>query len=421
MPNNIGGEIMKAEIIAVGTEILLGDIVNTNAQYIARRLADIGINVYYQTAVGDNPDRVREAYKLAFSRADMVITTGGLGPTKDDLTKEAGAEYFNRKMYLHEPSYELLVQFFKKRDMTVSESNRKQALMPENSIVLPNDHGTAPGCIIEDADKVLVMMPGPPREMKPMFENHVIPYLKKYEKGVLLSKVLRICGIGESAMAEKIDDIIEGQTNPTVAPYAKEGEVTLRITARAEDASEAEKIIEPVETEIRNRLGEDIYGTGEKPLEYVLAEKIIKKNLTIATAESCTGGLLAGKIINYPGISKVYLEGAVTYSNEAKMRNLGVSEDTLTKHGAVSHETAAEMARGIAERAGTDIGLSTTGIAGPDGGTEEKPVGLVYLGLYIKGEVKTKRLDLWGDRQKVRERAVISAIDWLRREVDKVK
>lgn len=408
---------MKAEIIAVGTELLLGDIINTNAQYIARRLANLGIDVFHQSVVGDNVSRLKEELSLAFSRSDMVITTGGLGPTKDDLTKETGAEFFNKKLVLHEESLNRIKEYFNKLNRTVNEGNMKQAYFPEGATILQNNHGTAPGSIIEDNGKILVVLPGPPREMKPMFEDYVVPYLKKYQKSILFSKVLRICGIGEGHMAEQISDIIDNGINPTVAPYAKEGEVTLRITASASTEGEAENLIAPMEKEIRKRLGVNVYGTGDTTLEAVVGELLISKSLTIAVAESCTGGLLAGRLVNYPGISEVLLEGAVTYSNDAKMKRLGVKKETLEAHGAVSEETAAEMAEGIALAAGTRIGLSTTGIAGPGGGSPEKPVGLVYIGLYIDVKVTVKRLNCPGDRQAVRNRTVVSALDLLRREI----
>lgn len=411
---------MRAEILAVGTELLLGDIVNTNAQYLARRLADLGILVYHQTVVGDNEERLFNAYKLAFERSELVITTGGLGPTKDDLTKEVGARYFNKKFYVHQESLTKLEEFFSKRDLVVNQGNRKQAYIPEGGYILPNDHGTAPGCIIDEDSKVLIMLPGPPKEMVPMFENYVVPYLKKFQAGIIFSKTLRICGIGEGHMAEKIGDIIDNQINPTVAPYAKEGDVTLRITAKAETIEKAEKLIIPTENKIRDRLGEDIYGVGETTLENVVGELLVSKKLTIAVAESCTGGLLAGKLINYPGISSVFIDGVVSYSNESKIKRLGVNSETIRRYGAVSSEVAQEMAIGIAKTSNAKIGLSTTGIAGPSGGTDKKPVGLVYLGLYLNGSVKTKELNLWGDRQKIRERAVIQLLDWLRRELNDI-
>lgn len=409
---------MKAEILSVGTELLLGDILNTNAQYISRELANLGINVYYQTVVGDNPERLKNAYNFALSRADVVITTGGLGPTKDDLTKEIAAEYFNKQLILDKKSLEDIEDFFKKINREISENNKKQAYFPEGCIIIENNNGTAPGCIIEENNKIAILLPGPPKEMIPMLKESVIPYLSKFNEGTLISKVLRITGIGESSVDNLIGDIIDRQINPTVAPYAKDNEVILRLTAKTNNEEEAYKIIQPVEKEIRDKLGDiNVYGIGDETIEEVVAKLLINNKFTISTAESCTGGLLAGKLINYPGISSVFLEGAVTYSNGAKISRLKVKEETLNKFGAVSSECAAEMAEGIAKVSGTNIGVSTTGIAGPDGGSEEKPVGCVYVGLYINGILKTKKLNLTGSRQKIRDRAVASTLDWLRREL----
>ncbi len=408
---------MKAEIIAVGTEILLGDIVNTNAQYIAKRLADLGIAVYHQSVVGDNRERLLQAYTLAFSRADLVITTGGLGPTKDDLTKEVTFEYFGKDSVVNETSLKILQGYFKDMNRPMAKSNLKQVYFPVDALILPNNNGTAPGCIIEENRKIIALLPGPPREMKPMFEEAVVPYLKKFQQGVLVSKVLRVVGVGESTAAEMLEDILDNQTNPTVAPYAKEGEVTFRITAKADTNDEGMRLIEPMEDLIRSRLGSNIYGQGNTTLENVLGEMLVNKKLTIATAESCTGGMVASKLINYPGISSAFTQGVVTYSNEAKINRLGVKPETLDKYGAVSGEVAAEMAEGIAKTAGVSIGISTTGIAGPGGGSKEKPVGIVYLGICIHGQVKTKMLRLSGDRQKIRERATMQLLDLVRREL----
>lgn len=410
---------MKAEILAVGTEILLGNIVNTNSYYISKRLADLGIEVYHQTVVGDNEERLKEAYNSAFKRADLVITTGGLGPTKDDLTKEVAFNYFGKKAVLHKESLKRIEEFFKQIDRTMGESNKKQAYFPEDVTIMQNNNGTAPGCIIEENNKILVVLPGPPREMKPMFEESVVPYLMKYQNGVLYSKTLRIIGMGESKVAELLDDILEDSKNPTVAPYAKDSEVTLRITSKAKDEEKAKQLSDPVEKEIRDRLGIAIYAEGETLIEEVVGKLLIENNITIATAESCTGGLLAGKIINCPGISSVFKEGIITYTNEAKIKRLGVNKETIEKFGVVSSETAAEMAKGVAKFACSDIGISTTGIAGPEGGTDEKPVGLVCVGLYIKGQLKTKELHLVGDRQRIRDHAVIRILEWLRREIIK--
>lgn len=411
---------MKCEILAVGTEILLGDIVNTNAQYIAKRLSEEGIFVYYQSVIGDNPDRLKKAYELAFSRSDLVITTGGLGPTKDDLTKEIAFEYFNKTSVCHKESLEHIKSYFEKTGRQMGKTNEKQAYFPEDAIILKNNNGTAPGCIIEENNKILIMLPGPPKEMKLMFEESVIPYLKKFSNEVLVSKVLRVVGVGESLAAEMIGNLIDS-INPTVAPYAKNSEMVFRITAKANSEIEANKLIEPVENEIRNILGDNIYGEGEVTLENVIGEMLVNRGLTISTAESCTGGMVSSRLINYPGISQSLLEGVVTYSNEAKMNRINVKKEILEKFGAVSHEVASQMAEGVAKTSGADIGISTTGVAGPGGGTAEKPVGRVYVGLYYKGKITTKELNLVGDRQKIRVKATINVLDMLRRELLKDK
>ncbi|NSJ92682.1 competence/damage-inducible protein A, partial [Coprococcus sp. MSK.21.13] len=325
---------MNAEIIAVGTEILLGDIVNTNAQFLSKKLAQMGISVYHQSVVGDNSNRLKEELNESFKRSDIVITTGGLGPTKDDLTKEIGAEYFNKEMILNEESLETIKNYFKKQGRKLSKNNEKQAYFPKDSIILPNNFGTAPGCIIEENNKYLIMLPGPPREIIPMFEQHVVPYLKKFNEGVLISKVLKICGMGESQVVTEINHLIENQTNPTVAPYAKENEVTLRLTAKASNEEDALSLIAPLEKEIKDILGDNIYGTDSDTLEGVIGNFLIENNLSIATAESCTGGLLCGRLVNYPGISKCLVEGIVTYSNDSKMNRIGVKKETLENFGA---------------------------------------------------------------------------------------
>ena len=407
---------MNAEILAVGTEILLGDIVNTNAQYIAQGLAELGIDVFYQTVVGDNPDRMKTAMNIAFERADIIITTGGLGPTGDDLTKEIGAEYFGRKLILDEKALDRIKKFFDKMKRPMTDNNVKQAMVPVNSTVMYNENGTAPGIIIEDNNKILIMMPGPPKEMKPMFSKQVKPYLALKQNHTLVSRTLRIAGVGESAMESMVRDMIDRQSNPTIAPYAKDTESILRITASAKTTEEAEKIIEPIAEEIYRRFGDSVYAEGETSIQETVAKILIDKKVTIAVAESCTGGLVAAKLIEYPGISEVLLEGAVTYSNEAKKRRLGVKDETLSAYGAVSAETAAEMAKGIAMTSGADIGVSTTGVAGP-GPSEGKPEGLVYVGVYIGGKSYVKELHLAEKRNVIRERAAYSALDFLRRKL----
>lgn len=401
--------------MSVGTELLLGDILNTNAQYLSRRLADLGIPVYFHTTVGDNPERLKKVLEIAFSRSDMVIATGGLGPTQDDLTKEISAEFFNKKLVLHEESLKRIKEFFERRGLNLTEGNIKQAYIIEGGRVIPNDWGTAPGIILEEGSKILILLPGPPKEMIPMFETYVVPYLSTFSSGIIYSKVLRVCGIGESFMEEKVKDLIKSQANPTIAPYAKEGEAILRITARAKSKEEAEKMIEGVVKEIRKRLGDYIYGEGETSLEEVVVNLLLEKGLTISIAESCTGGLISARLVNVPGVSKVFKGSIIAYDNEVKIKELNVPEEIIKEYGAVSSQCAMKMAEGIAKKMGTDIGLSATGIAGPEGGTLEKPIGLVYIGLYIRGEMSYKELRLSGDRNRIRLYTTINALDFLRR------
>ena len=408
---------MKAEIIAVGTELLMGEILNSNSRDIARELYNLGIDVYHQSVVGDNLNRVSKELETAFERADLVITTGGLGPTRDDLTKEAAAHFLKRDMILDEASIKHLEDFFGSRGLPLNEGNKRQAYFPEGAKIIPNENGTAPACIIEFDEKVLVILPGPPREVIPLMEKYIIPYLEKRTGKVFISDIINISGIGEGHMEEKIMDIIEAQENPTVAPYAKEHGLTLRVTASARTEQEARSLLEPVVKKICDRLGMDVYAIGDTTLEAVVASLLIEQNLSISVAESCSGGLLAGRLINYPGISKVFKEGFITYSNESKINTLGVDSKILSKYGAVSEEVAKQMAKGAADRAKSDVALSITGIAGPDGGTDEKPVGLVYIGLYLFGEVKVMKMDSWGSRDNVRRRSVSQALDMLRREL----
>lgn len=409
---------MKAEILAVGTEILLGDIINTNAQFISKELALLGIDVYRQEVIGDNEDRLLEAIGEIFQRSDILICTGGLGPTEDDLTKETICKFFNADLELHEESLAELKKYYKRLDRPMTESNLKQVYFPKESKVLSNPNGTAPGMILEKNDKVAVILPGPPREMKPMFLNYVKAYLKDKGNGVIISEVLRVLGVGESTAANMIKDFINNGVNPTVAPYAKEDDVIFRITARGNSEEEGRKLIAPVKEEIKRVFNLDCYGEGEElTIEEVLGKLLVDRKLTISTAESCTGGMIASRLINYPGISEVFLEGAVTYSNEAKERTLNVKKKTLDTYGAVSEETAKEMAIGISKRTGSDISVVTTGIAGPGGGSEEKPVGLVYIGLYYKGNVKAFKYIFNGNRHNVRTKATVTALDLVRREI----
>lgn len=411
---------MIVELISVGTELLLGNIVNTNANYLSQKCAELGFSLYYQIVVGDNEGRLCEVLRNAISRSDIVILTGGLGPTQDDMTKEAVAKVFGKELVMDENSRERIDSYFKFRyqntPAVVTENNWKQALKIDGCIVIDNDNGTAPGYIVEDGNKAVILLPGPPGEMLPMFEASILPYLQKKQNKVFLSSMVKICGIGESKAETDIIDLIEGQTNPTIAPYAKSGEVHFRVTAAADNEEEAGEMIRPVVDELYRRFGDNIYTTNDnETLEAVVVKLLKQNNLTVATAESCTGGLLTGRLVNVPGVSGILNEGFITYSNEAKMKYLGVKPDTLKKYGAVSGQTAGEMVLGAARATGALTALAVTGIAGPDGGTLEKPVGLVYIACLAFGEVTVKEFRFKGNRKKVRETTVIYALDLLRR------
>ena len=408
---------MVVELISVGTEILLGNIVNTNAQYLSEKCALLGLSVYYQTVVGDNEQRLTDAVTNAFGRSDVVILTGGLGPTEDDLTKEVCAKVMDLPLsedahtrrrietYLNNSVYKV-----------IPDNNWKQAMVPEGAKVLDNSNGTAPGLIMEKNGKIAVLLPGPPNELYPLFEEQVAPYLNSLQPETIYSQMVKICGIGESQVETMIKDMVDAQTNPTIAPYVKTGEVHLRITAKAKDEEEAIKLMKPVVKELKKRFGMNIYTTkAEDTLEDVVVRLLKKYDLTVATAESCTGGLLSGRLINVPGASDVFKEGFVTYSNKAKRKYLDVSKPTLKKYGAVSEETAKEMAKGGVFASDSDACIAVTGIAGPDGGTEEKPVGTVYIGCYINNTVKVEKFRFKGNRAKVREQAVTKGLDLLRR------
>ncbi|WP_114296127.1 competence/damage-inducible protein A [Anaerobacterium chartisolvens] len=408
---------MNAEVLAVGTELLMGQIANTNAQYISKRLPDVGVGVYYHSVVGDNPKRLKESLTLALKRSDAVIMTGGLGPTQDDLTKETVSELLDKRLVLHEESLKKIENFFKGVHRTMTDNNVKQAYLPEGCIVMKNNNGTAPGCIIEKDGKTVIMLPGPPSEMRPMFEENVIPYFEAKSSYKLVSRFIRVFGIGESAMETEILDLIQGQANPTIAPYAKEGEVTLRVTAKCVRDEDAQQLLDPVIEEIKKRLGNTVYSTEDKNMHQAVGELLISRGISLALAESCTGGLIASRLTEIPGISRVFNRGIVCYSNQSKIENLGVNIKTLEKHGAVSRETAVEMAQGILKTSKTDLGLSVTGIAGPEGGTAEKPVGLVYVALAHSGGVECKEFRLWGSRERIRNVTVLNALDIIRRHV----
>ncbi len=406
---------MNAEILCVGTEILLGDIANTNAAYIAQGLARMGFGVYHHTVVGDNAERLKNCLSIAFGRCDLVFMTGGLGPTYDDLTKETVAAYFGRELKTDPECLRQLKESFARSGRPMTENNLKQADMPEGAIVLPNPFGTAPGCIVEDGGKAAILMPGPPREMIPMFDGPVQDYLSDKIDGVLVSRNINIYGIGESAVEQKLRPLIAHMKNPSVAPYAGRGELRLRVTARAENAEAALSLVEPVVRDIVAELGDYAYAIDAKNLEQEAVRLLAEQKLTLATAESCTGGLLSARLTDTPGASAVYLGGVVAYANQAKIELLGVSPATLEAHGAVSKETAAQMAEGAALRLGSDMALSTTGIAGPGGGSPDKPVGLVYVALHCR-QTGTEVLELQlargrqDDRENIRQAAASRAL-----------
>jgi nicotinamide-nucleotide amidase len=415
-------EIMTVELISVGTEILLGNIVNTNANYLSRKCAQLGFSLYYQMTVGDNENRLCETIKTAISRSDIVILTGGLGPTQDDMTKEAVAKVLNKELIMDEPSKERITAYFRFRNSggaipaVVTENNWKQALKIEGSTVVENNNGTAPGYILEENEKTVILLPGPPNEMIPMFEAAIYPYLAKKQNTMFISSMVKLCGIGESKAETDILDLIDSQTNPTIAPYAKNGEVHFRVTAAAGTEEEAQQLIAPVVEELYRRFGDNIYTTREEEtLEEVVVQLLQNKSYTVVTAESCTGGMLSSRLVNVSGVSGVLKEGFITYSNEAKMKYLGVKPETLQTYGAVSAETAKEMVKGAAQIAEADAAVAITGIAGPEGGTELKPVGLVYIACCVKDKITTKELRLKGDRMKIRDLSTIYALDLLRR------
>jgi nicotinamide-nucleotide amidase len=406
---------MTIEILSVGTELLLGDIVNTNARFLARELAALGVVVRRQTVVGDNMERILSALETALSLADAVIATGGLGPTDDDITKEAAARFFGLRLLLDEDTLNSIKTYFEMIGATMTGNNVKQSLAPEGAVVLSNDKGVAPGLIIEKDGKAIILLPGPPQEMEPMFTVRVAPYFREKSGLTFVSRTLRLCGIGESAAETAVGDLIKCQSNPTIAPYAKSGEMIFRLTARAGDASEAEILIKPAADEIYARLGAYIYGEGEAGLAETVVKLLSRAGVTVAVAESCTGGLLAAAITDISGASSILLEGAVVYSNGAKRRRLGVKAETIDTYGAVSEQTASEMARGVAESSAADMGVGITGVAGPTGETDEKPVGLVYVCLYFRGALSVVKLRLAGDRARVRRAAVTAALNLIRK------
>ena len=406
---------MTAEIICVGTELLLGNIVNTNAAFLSEKLAYLGINCYFQTVVGDNRDRLLSVINTALSRADILIFSGGLGPAEDDLTKETVAEALGKKLIRDKRAEQEIADYFALRGRIPTDNNWKQADVIEGCEILCNKNGTAPGIFVSEGEKTVILLPGPPLELKSMFTDSVMPKLQQKCGQVFYSETVKIVGPGESSVETQILDMLDTQDNPTIAPYAKTGEVHLRVTARAKDEKEAREKTAPVVEELYRRFGNAVYTTdADETLEMALTKLLIKKKYTMTTAESCTGGMIAARMVNAPGVSAVLKSGFITYANEAKEELLGVSHDTLEKFGAVSRETAEEMAEGAAKAAHTDAAVAVTGIAGPDGGTKEKPVGLVYIGVNVRGNVEVREYHFSGSRQKIRESVTAAALTFLR-------
>lgn len=403
---------MRAEIIGVGTELLLGQIANTNAQYISGRLALEGTNVFYHQAVGDNQERIKQVLAIAHSRSDVIVLTGGLGPTEDDLTRETVADFLGKQLVCDPVALGKLERFFADLGREMPANNRKQVLLLEGGRFLDNPRGTAPGQYVEAEGRHYFLLPGPPTELRSMVDDQVIPILRAVmgQHTTIRSRVLRIFGIGESAMEMEVADIISSQTNPTVAPLASEGEVTLRITAKAKSEEEAFSLIAPVEEQLRKRLGKYIYGIDDEILPVAVGKRLAARGETVSLAESCTGGLLASMMTDIPGSSAYFKYGWVTYHNSAKTEQLGVPTELLAAYGAVSEECARAMAEGARKRSGSDWAVSITGIAGPDGATPEKPVGLVYIAVAGPDGTTAKEFRFRGDRQQIRIRSAKNAL-----------
>lgn len=406
------------ELISVGTEILLGDILNTDAQYLSIELAKLGISVIHQSTVGDNRERLLAQLDEAAKRSDIIILSGGLGPTPDDLTKEVCCEFFGKEMFLHEPTVEKIKEYFSSKGIEMAQNNLKQAMLPKDCVIFPNDNGTAPGMAIEKDGVHILVLPGPPRELKPMFQNCAVPYLMQFSDRIIVSHNIRTFGIGESSMAERVNDLFDAQ-NPTVAPYAKDGEALLRVTAMAKTKEDAESLCEPIIEEIKKRLDAYVYGVDYNCIEEAVVGMLKEHHLKVATAESCTGGLIAKRITDVPGASEVFECGIISYANGIKHKVLGVNEDDLNKYGAVSEPVAKQMAQGALKVSGADIAVSVTGIAGPDSDSTGKPVGLVYIGLADKEnvwvrEIRTSRRD----RSYNRYVSASNALDMIRLYID---
>lgn len=408
---------MNCEILSVGTELLMGQIANTNAMYISEKLQEIGVNVYYHSVVGDNAARLGDVFKLAFSRSDLVILTGGLGPTEDDITKEIVSQALHKDLKFSDDVYTAIEDYFIRNNKRNTQNNRKQAYVPEGSVIVPNKVGTACGFILELENKIIVLLPGPPSELRPMFVDTVIPYLSDKTNRMIRSKYVKIVGLGEAEVCDRIASLIANQDDPTIAPYCSLGEVLIRVTTSGSSEEECNKKLESLVEKICGYLGDYVYSIDGERLEETVVRMLRENNKSISCAESCTGGLLSAKITSVSGASQIFNRGIVSYSNVAKMENLHVPKEVLDEHGAVSRETAQYMAEGVRKVANTDIGVSITGIAGPTGGTKEKPVGLVYIALSTEGKTVVRETRLDGDRDKIRELTCKNVLDLIRLEI----
>ena len=407
---------LNCEIIAVGTELLLGNITNTNARFLSEQLASAGVNVLYHTVVGDNPNRLKDTFNNALIRANLVILTGGLGPTPDDLTKETVFDALGLQSEFIESEYDKILAYFEHKGKPCPENNKKQACFPKEAIILKNSCGTAPGCILPLENKTVVILPGPPKELEPMFLDSVKPYLKELTGSIIFSRTIKLFGIGESEAAEKIADLLDGE-NPTAAFYAKTGRVEIRVTAKGTSENQAELLVLSLIHKIENKLGEYIYGYDDDTLQSVAVELLKKYEKTVATAESITGGLISKKITDISGASQVFNSGFCTYSNEAKANYLKVNKKTLKVSSAISGEVASLMAQGAMKQSGSDFGLSSTGLAGPNSDDSGKPVGTVYIALAHKDDTIVKKLFLGrgieNDRDYIRELTSMHALSLL--------
>lgn len=409
--------MLKVEILSVGTELLMGQIANTNAQYLSKKLPELGLGVYYHSVVGDNPERLTDCLLLALGRSDIIITTGGLGPTQDDLTKDTVAKTLGLKMTVHEESKRRIRAYFERSGREIVESNYRQAYFPEGSLILENDMGTAPGCAvettIEEKKKRIILLPGPPKELIPMYEKSVVPYLRTIAAHPIRSEFLRIACVGESLVEETMMDLVDGQTNPTFATYAKDGIVTVRVSASDDANGSAAAHLGNAAARIQEKFGNALYSFENEELEEAFVRLLIKQGLTFSAAESCTGGLIAQMLTSVSGASTVLGASFVTYSNESKQKLLGVSPDTIRLHGAVSRETALEMVRGACREGNADAAVSVTGCAGPSP-SEGKPVGLVYIGVKFHEKEAVYEMHFTGNREKIRTLSAIHALNYAR-------